>query len=1044
MDYKQLSGRITRTLGEIKKYIIEDVRLIEPLYHNDLNINLRYPTEDIRKGYVGTTNPIFWGGCNKYSWMKAVITPQTEHLGKTLLIRVRTDSADGWDIANPQFKVFYEGEFIRSLDINHTDLFIENCISREYTYEFNVFSGLDDVKCNIYFEYGIFNEPVQGLYYDLETAHKVFIKLPDNTYAKETLGKIIIDAVNIIDFSHAHKDKSLFVNSIFEASKLLKSMYIPENHFIPIVNAVGHTHIDIAWLWNVEHTRDKAARSFLSVCRLLDEYEDFTFFSSQPQLYEFVNEDYPEVYRLIREKVKSNRWEADGGMWVEADCNIPSGESLIRQIYFGKQFFKDEFDIESTILWLPDAFGFSAALPQILKKSGVNYFVTAKLSWNETNTFPYNIFGWKGIDGSEVFSYIISTAMEKKDQVTLPIGFPIGTYNGILDADVVMESADRFNQKELTKATLLPFGFGDGGGGPTKDMVEIGRRMSQSIAGAPKVKFSSVKEYLDGIKQEIPAEKLPKWSGELYLEYHRGTYTSVARIKNYNRRTEFKLQSIEFLQVLDELFGTNSSSVDDNLVKVWKKVLLNQFHDILPGSSIKEVYQVADKEYEWIFETLEALETELMARIVDRIDLGQDYLMVANSLSTRSVHTIYIDIPNWCHGLVDSHNNYFPIQEGYDGKRFFFDKMIDGSAAKTYKMTSKESKEKDSIYISSELIDTPFYKITLNKKGHIISIFDKAFNREVIKEGGFADRLIAYEDMPHNFDAWDINEYYREKKYSIDDVQLIKVIEKGPIRWSLMIERKFMSSTIIQVIKVFSNHHLIEFETILDWQDKYMLLTSESNLKFNTDHVTCDIQFGNIERSVTKNTSWDRAKFEMYAHKWVDMSENGYGVSLINRSKYGHSFQEKKLQLTLLKSAMYPYEDADKGSHHIQYALMPHEGDWREADTISYGYAFNQHFPHLVGKSQNEHFVPDVGLVKSESENIVIETIKKAYRHDGTIIRVYEAFNKRSQVIISIPEKVRSAYACDMMENIIEEIPLENNSLKCDIKPFEIKTFLII
>lgn len=985
-----------------------------------------------------------WGGYDKHFWFQIKFTIPEAFQNRTVLLLISTGREGEWDATNPQFLAFVNGRLVQGLDVNHRELFItDNAkVNEEYIIDLHAYSGLHEGKAFFQCSAAVLEKEVEELYYDIKVPLDVLECLSKNDKRYTDILGHLKNTVNLVDFRKAHCHDQTFLDSVKQASKYIKQIFYEEycGSEDIIVNGTGHSHIDVAWLWTLSQTREKAVRSFATVLELMKHYPEYRFMSSQPQLYEFVKEDQPELYERIRAKIREGSWEPEGAMWLEADCNLISGESIIRQIMFGKLFFQEEFGADSKILWLPDVFGYSAALPQILKKCGVECFITSKISWNEYNKMPYDTFMWQGIDGSRILSYFITTPDPGQDYETNHRT----TYNGVIRSDTVLGTWERYQQKALTNNVFMPFGHGDGGGGPTRDMIEYGRRLSKGIPGVPKFKFNTLKSFLKDLNAQLEKNKdlLPDWVGELYLEYHRGTYTSMARNKRYNRVAELLLMETEGLYTMAKtLLGEEYPA--EKLNGIWKTVLLNQFHDIIPGSSIKSVYEESNYQYETIIKELESLSEIAMKKIADSIRLDTEALVVFNPTGFPMGNVITASLPEWCKSVKSENGQLFPVQLTPDNNALTYIPFVSPKGYSVYELCREEADVPGSRTINTSLIENDFFRIELDDNGLITSIYDKFNEREVVKEGHKANRLVAYEDLPCTYDAWDINIFYKQKSWEVLEVDNIQVLEQGPVRMTLQIERTFLNSRITQYIQVYSDIPRIDFRTRIDWKERNILLKAYFPVDVNATKATYDIQFGNVERPTHWNTSWDMARFEVCAHKWADLSENGYGVSLLNDCKYGYDIKDGTMGITLLKSATYPNEEADREVHEFTYSLLPHRNDFRDC-TVKQGYALNMPFRAFVAAPKSGKLPKDLFFAFVESENVVLETIKVAENGDGIILRMYEAYNRRGKVVLNLPVTVKQAYECNMLEENICGLKFENNRVYLEIKPYEVKTVRVL
>ena len=813
----------------------------------------------------------------------------------------------------------------------------------------------------------------------------------------------------------------------------------------PIIYCVGHTHIDCAWLWTLRVTEDKAVRSFSTVLELMKEYPEYVFMSSQPQLYKYVKKNAPDVYEQIKERVKEGRWEPDGGMFVEADCNIASGEALVRQFVHGQRFFKEEFGVDNEILWLPDVFGYSAALPQILQKCGIPYFMTTKISWNEFNKMPYDTFEWEGIDGSRVLTHFVPTRDYNKAAVeggTETEHFT--TYNGYINPSQMKGAWARYSQKYLNEEVLCSFGFGDGGGGPTKDMLENQRRLAKGLPGMPRTKMSTAKEFFHVLDKHVTDKKyLPTWVGELYLEYHRGTYTSMARNKKFNRKAEFAYQNEEMYAMLDAQTA-GGAYPEKELHEGWEVILRNQFHDILPGSSIKEVYDDSKAEYEGIFSENKALTDATLAHIAAGVKAPKHSLVVYNPNSAAAYDLVTFTVPEGMgEPAVYDGETKLAVQKTADGAYVFFAAGVPGKGYKTYTVKEEAADTTPTMEVSTKVMENEFFKVEYNEKGQFAKIYDKKAERDVLKPGEAGNVIVSYEDRPHNYDAWDVNNYYTEKSWDIDQVSAMEVLENGPVRACVKVERKYLDSTITQFIYLYHDIPRIDIKNVIDWKEHQIFVKDYFPIDVHTNEATFDIQYGNVKRDTHDNTSWDFAKFEVCHHKWMDVSEDGYGVSMLNDCKYGVGVRNGVIGMSMLKSAIHPNPEADKELHEFTYSIYPHQGGWREAGTVKQAYQINNPLTCSWKENEGGTLAPEYSLVSSDQDNAVIEVVKKAEDSDAVIVRLYECYNRRTPVTLIFGKELTSVVECNMMEEGADPVEFTGNQATFEMKPYEIKTLKV-
>ena len=945
-------------------------------------------------------------GKDKHFWFKNKIKTPAKENGKELFFRLTTGHEGEWDAANPQGLIYLNGQIVQGLDTNHTTVPLES--DTEYDIMIYFYTGMNGGYFDIIPELIIEDIKINDIYYDIHVPYDAMKCFDEDSDNYITIIKYLDEAVKKINFLVPKSPE--FYKSIDEASAYMKDVFYGKicGKSEQTVNCIGHTHIDVAWLWTVAQTREKAQRSFATVLNLMKKYPEYKFMSTQPQLFEFVKNDAPELYERIKTAVKEKRFELEGSMWLEADCNITSGESLVRQILFGKRFFKNEFGVDNKSVWLPDVFGYSAAMPQIMKKSGVEYFVTSKISWSESNTMPHDSFMWQGIDGSEIFTYFMTAQDLPAD------GKPVNytTYVGYIRPSQVLGSWKRYHDKKYCNESLITFGFGDGGGGPTADMLEQQRRLAHGIPGIPKTTIDFSRNFINRVRHSFDeycktSGYTPKWVGELYLEMHRGTYTSIAKNKRNNRKSEIMYQKAEAVSVLDNLlYGTKYPQEEIN--SAWKTILLNQFHDIIPGSSIFEVYETTDKEYAKIMECGNNIINEKTSRIAADVKTGGG---------------IFVYNPNAfeCSTVINLGNEKI---------------YAENVPALGYKVIS-EFNANTGITFENGVVNTPFYEVCFDENANISSIYDKENGREI--NSGVFNEFEVYEDFPREYDAWEITDYYKDKVYKLGKPESISG-EKCSSAYCITVTRKFLSSEITQKIYFYEDIRRIDFDTEIDWKQEHQMMKIAFPVNVHATEATYDIQFGSIKRPTHENTSWDKAKFEVCAHKWADISEDDYGVSILNDCKYGYNAEGNTIKLTVLKSATYPNPAADKELHRFSYSVFPHSGSFKSAGTVKEAYVFNNPLTAVAISAQDGSLPEAYSLVKADKENIIIETVKKAEDSDDIVIRLYDAFDRKTSVHLDFGFEFESAYICDMLENDEEKISDGGNALNINVSNFEIVT----
>lgn len=928
---------------------------------------------------------------------------------QTLFLKVDT-GAEGWDAANPQAMLFYDGKAVRAMDVNHTMVKFPQGVKKVDAY---MYSGTmkpetektDNRPLTFTASFVVRDDRVHALQTKIYVLIDILQCLGDEETDRAVISETLRLAVNELDFTQPYS--KAFYDSIERAEAVLAARAKDDAHK-PTSWAIGHTHIDYAWLWTKKQTKEKVLRSFGTVLSLLEEYPTYRFMSSQAALYQDIKDQDSEMYAKIKKAVASGRWEAEGGMWVEPDCNLTSGESLVRQILVGKKFFKEEFNVDNKILWLPDVFGYSANLPQLLRKSGIDFFVTSKISWNETNRMPHEIFTWQGIDGSTIDSYFITTQRKVKDTPT----HNYSTYIGEGHASEVLGTYQRLTDKNLTEEVIMPTGFGDGGGGTTPQMIEMIDYISTGLKGCNRSGFIGIGEFAARLKENIKDKSVPRWVGDLYLEYHRGTYSSISKMKRNNRRGEFAVWNTEWESVMAKLLKGKQypKEVIDHQLKV---LLTNQFHDILPGTCVDEEYEATDKEYAAFFQELGQIEKDSLSLIAEHV--YEKGICVFNPNSFEGRATVVVN-----------------------GKTVGVRKI----PSKGYAVLSAEDYLATNNIIASETgIENTLYKIVFNSQGKIVSFIDKRVGRELVKEGGLFNNLIAYENLPFEYENWELKEYYKEKAFPVDNVVHTEVVNDG-VRKGVRFTYAFINSTIIQTVWLYENLSRVDCETELDWHEHQLVLRTESDTTILTDKATYEIQYGNITRPAHGNNPWDAAKFEVCAHKFVDVAEYDYGISLLNDCKYGHSVRGGKIGLTLLTCGTYPSRNADQGKHVFTYSFMPHSGDFRTAKVIEQAYLLNN--PMVAVRADGKgNLISRFSLIRSTNSNIIIEVVKQAEDGKGLIVRAYESCGGRATTQFEFGVPIGAVSEVNLIEEDKKPIAFTETTFVSDFMPFEIKTFYI-
>ena len=1066
IQIKERIGKLIEYIGGLVNEKSYQVHQFE-MKHTD---GIREDVSEISdEGWTGITDEAVWGGHREFFYFRTEFTVPAEAAGKRLIVELRTGREGLWDALNPQFLAYVNGKVSCGLDVNHREIFLtDNAVPGEtYHLLLSAYTGDDNHFLRLDAKVNVSDAKVEKYYYDVKVPFDAARLMDPESDAYIEIIRSLNESLNLFDLRAPYSEA--FYRSLEEAQAYLQKNFYEKycgkaKHTVWVT---GHTHIDLAWLWTLSTTEDKTVRSFSTVLDLMKRYPEYKFMHSTPQEYLYVKKNAPQIYEQVKQRIKEGRWEPEGGMFVEADCNISSGEALVRQFLYGIRFFEKEFGKRSRILWLPDVFGYSAALPQIMQQFGVPYFMTTKISWNEFNRMPYDTFLWEGVDGTRVLTHFIPARdyTENGGNANYVNGKYrnswFTTYNGNLNPSQVMGSWQRYSQKEINDDVLMSFGYGDGGGGPTREMLENQRRLETGIPGCPATKPCLPTEFFEKLEADVKEDKyLPVWDGELYLEYHRGTYTSMARNKKYNRRSEFACQNLEFFSSLAQtLLGTAYPKKE--LDECWEIVLRNQFHDILPGSSIKEVYEESKQEYEHLLDLTGKLQKERVQAIADAVSGNAGDLVIFNPNGSEAVSEV--SLGNWEGTALYDGEQCIPVQQTRDGAIAIIGGVPehgykvftpaagnacgDGDSACEQNARSAEGASADccscNLTIRENEVETAYFSIRLNEKGQFERIYDKAAGRELLQDGKCANVLMTYEDRPHNYDNWDINIYYKEKSWIEDQPSKIEVIENGPVRGCIRITYPYLNSSIVEYLYFYPDQYRFDVRFDIDWKENHIVLRALFPVDIHSSETTYEIQYGNVKRANHYNTSWDFAKFEVCAHKWLDFSEDDYGLSVLNDSKFGYSVHDRVIGLTLLKSGTYPNPDADKEFHTFRYSFCPHKGDFRSSGTVARAYALNNPMIGAVKAQAGGRLAACSAFVSTDVPNVVVEVVKQAEDGRELIVRCYECWNRRSQVKMSIGLPFSQASVCSPYEEAIEAAQVQDGRICFEMKPFEIRTFKI-
>ncbi|MFD4545867.1 alpha-mannosidase [Streptomyces sp. NPDC058466] len=844
-------------------------------------------------------------------------------------------------------------------------------------------------------EIAVRDDDVWHLIHDIEVLDELMHELPLGSTRRHEILYALRRAADVVDPADV-------AHSAAQARRCLTDVLSrPAHASVHTVAAVGHAHIDSAWLWPVRETVRKCARTFTNMTVLAQEYPELVFACSSAQQYAWMKEQRPEIFARMKKAAADGNWVPVGGMWVEADGNLPGGEALARQLVYGRRFFVEEFGVEQKGVWLPDSFGYNANYPQLAKLAGAEWFLTQKLSWNETNKLPHHTFDWEGIDGSRIFTHFP----------------PVDSYTASLTAAELAHAEDNFADKGVATRSLVPFGYGDGGGGPSRSMLEKARRL-RNLEGSPKVVLETPDAFFAAARAE--RDQLPVWRGELYLENHRGTYTSQARTKRGNRRSEALLREAE-LWAATAAVRAGAAYPYEALESLWRRVLLNQFHDILPGSSIAWVHEQAEREYGAIHAELDALVAEATGHFP-----GRPALLNAGPYARREV-------------AVVEDADFSGAQRLADGRTAVLaeaDALSSGVAVGAHRGEVTAAAEDGGF-----VLDNGVVTLVVDRRGLITSVYDHTAQRETIAPGTVGNLLQLHPDDPNLWSAWNIDTYYRDTVCDLAEADAVTLVDEGPLLASVRVERTHGASRFVQHIELAAESRQVTVRSDIDWQERDTVLKAAWPLDVHAERESAEIQFGHVQRPTHENTSWDAARFELWAHRWVHVGERHWGAALLGDSTYGHDIRRDTredggttttVRLSLLRSPHSPDPQADRGHHRFSYALL---AGARIEEAIAGGYALNLPLRPAPGQTRP--------LVALDTQDVVVESVKLADDRSGdVVVRLYEACGGAVTARLTAGFPLTAVHDCDLLERPERELSqgLDDATVELRLRPFQIRT----
>jgi alpha-mannosidase len=975
-----------------------------------------------------------WGGINQWSYFRGELeVPSHWRDGRIELVcrmdlQVMVPYRHEFHPAGPEGLLFVDGRPVGAIDRQHDGVRLDVKPGRACDVRAVFFAAQCPVRLHLAeFAFHWIHSPTEQLAVRLATALDLAESLDESSPLRHALVEAVDRSIGALNLTSVgfHPDNEPDRGAIYESVAAAEALFDESISGIdgathpPMIDMVGHAHLDLAWLWPIGLTRHKAVRTCSTQLALLQQHDEWRFLHSSPQMYRWLERDAPQLLREIGTQVEAGRWIAEGATWVEMDTNIPSGESLVRQFLYGKRYFREQFGIDSRVLWLPDVFGYSAALPQLMKLAEVDYFVTSKISWNQYNHFPHDSFKWRGIDGTARVSHFI-VGMDD-------LGGWRRTYNTILSPRILRETWQAYRHQHLELSPLISFGYGDGGGGPTREHLQLldALRALPSGEDSPQPRFEPIEQSLGRIAER--ADDLPVWDGELYLEYHRGTYTSQAWIKRANRRCEIALHDAEWLACLAAEAGYEINR--EKLDGAWEDLMLMQFHDILPGSSIGVVYDEAKQTMRTVSDRAAELADAAITTLVEQIDTSsmRRPAVLFNTLSWDRDDPVRFPDGSWRTGMSVPAGGWC---------------VIDLQAAQQSDRPTMLSISADGRQMTSQ-----FWRLRFDEAGRIVELYDQQTQRHVLPAGAFANDWQVFEDRPMNHDAWDIDQYYEGHPLPSPVLESMEVVEQSDVRiavelhWATGGDPQSPTSRIRQRIAMYADHPRIDFETVIDWHEHHQLLKVAFPADLRATRVAAQIQFGHVIRPTHRNTSWDFAQFEQCAQQFVDLAEHGYGVALLNDCKYGYDAHDNVLRLTCIKSAQSPDQNADQGEHRFNYALLPHTDSFQQAGVIRAAAEFNN---PVICREVDVHEGPQpasCAFIECDHAAVVIDTLKPAEDGHGMIVRMYESHGSHARATFTFSSRPGLIQPVNLLEAPLadaEPIEPEEDHVTLEFSPFQV------
>ena len=1014
--------KISAVVKYYSEYIFEKIADITEISAYETADHLRTPPTSDMYSPVGIGHS--WGGEWSNMWLHTEVSVPECAAGKTLCIRPVTGAAEILCFKNgiPSGIINGKDYFIGGM---HCVMYLSRCAvpGERFTADFECYAGHDCLGAAIYDNYGktstgnTFSHTLSSMYlctvndifnkcvFDLQTVLQL-VKLPEVNFLRLKAHDALMAAFPYVILDPA---RASYEEMIRSAERIIEALAPAlEKGSADLsrgrVGIIGHSHLDTAWLWPVSETVRKAARTYSEVLGFMEAYPDYKFVQSSALHLDWMREYYPSVFERIKERVKEGRYEPNGGVWVECDCNITGGEAMIRQFLYGQRFTRKHFGYTSDCFWLPDTFGYNGAIPQIMLGCSVKYFYTTKMAWNDLNSFPHDSFVWRGIDGSEVLTHL--------NQI-----------GGIPDPLSIVGAVDYIKDKEANDMRLFAYGYGDGGGGPSYGMFEYIERI-RDVPGLPEIRQVTVSEFMKELEKR--RHKLPTYDGELYLEFHRGTLTQMHDIKKNNRRAETALRDMEYMNVVTR------SQRNENTDSFYKTLLKNQFHDILPGSSIGCVHSLAVKEMTELIDNVTCETLRYGGAVVSE----SDKLTLFNTLSFERFSATTVD------GEISLSDVPCQTYTGTDGEvKTVIYAPLSPFGAESFAVGERVHNSSPFIYDMGTL-ETPFYTVRLDLDGYITSLFDKRVCREVVRDSEYPlGRLMFGEDVSLLYDNWELDYDVFKKLSKLPAKTSPAVLSNGEVEIRIRSEYAVGKDSHATVDTVFfANDPRIDFEMTVDWNEHHSVLKAAFDVDIRTTVCKNEIQFGHVERPTTRNNPEQSAKFEICNHKWTDISESRYGVALLNDCKYGISVKKSEMMLTLHRGGDRPDAGGDAGIHTMRYSLLPHIGAMSAENVIRPAYELNCDATAVNGDLTGDILCP----VRISEPNIICESVKCAEDVEGAyVLRLYECERNKTRCLLAFDGAVR-VYRTNMLEETEVELAVSNGKTELEFGAFEIVTLLVI